>query len=314
MISKWIIKAIIQKTISYFPGSQKINTFFQKYITRGVHLTDEHFGLKLQHARDHLQYLLKYDSTQSLRTILELGTGWYPVIPILFFLTSSGQVISVDIQGWMTLKTQLATILKMKEWRDKGKLDDLLPVINEERWEQLMSVLRDTSAFDCHRINQLIGLKPLIQDARDLDIETGTVDFICSNNTLEHIPDQILRDILLEFKRVLKPGGVMSHFIDMSDHFAHFDSRITIYNFLRFSKKRWRFIDNSIQPQNRLRYKDYTEMFRLSGFSVSEEAIQRGNPEDVELTGIHPEFSSYTTDELAISHAYIISVPDAPFS
>ncbi len=65
-----------------------------------------------------------------------------------------------------------------------------------------------------------------------LNIKSDSVDFICSNNTFEHIPADILSAILREFKRVIKPGGLMSHFIDMSDHFAHFDSRITIYNFL----------------------------------------------------------------------------------
>ena len=314
MISKWIIKAIVQKTISYFPGSQSINSFFQKYVTGGVHLTDEHFSLKLQHALDHHQVLLKYSGNQSRRTILELGTGWYPIIPVLFYLTSSGKVISIDIQGWMTRRTQLTTILKMQEWREKGKFDDLLPAINEERWEQLMAVLRDPSAYDRNRINRLIGLTPLLQDARHLDLETGSIDFICSNNTFEHIPDHILREILGEFGRVLKPGGIMSHFIDMSDHFAHFDNRITVYNFLKYSKKRWKILDNSIQPQNRLRFRDYIEMYREIGLPVSEEIVRKGNLDDLERIDVHAEFSGYTREELAISHAYIISVLDEPGS
>ena len=70
-----------------------------------------------------------------------------------------------------------------------------------------------------------------------LSLQKESVDFICSNNTFEHIPQEILRDILVEFKRVLHPNGLMSHFIDMSDHFAHFDSRITIYNFLQIQQK-----------------------------------------------------------------------------
>ena len=50
-----------------------------------------------------------------------------------------------------------------------------------------------------------------------------------------------------------KPDGLHSHFIDMSDHFAHMDSSISIYHFLRYSEAQWKRIDNSIQPQNRWR-------------------------------------------------------------
>jgi len=307
MVSKWIIKAAVQKGISYLPAPQKINYFFQKHVTKGVHLTDEHFGLKIGHARDHLNYLLANSDSRKDRTILELGTGWYPVIPILFYLTSSGKVTSVDIQQWMTRVTQQDTILKFQQWMEQGAFDDLFPEINQERWETLMDVADHPENYQKEEVNRLIGLSPLVRDARNLDLDPSTVDFICSNNTFEHIPGEILKDILHEFKRLLHPEGVMSHFIDMSDHFAHFDSRITIYNFLKYSKKQWDMLDNRIQPQNRLRYPDYLEMYRACGLPVTDESIREGSLSNLKRIRIHPEFSAYSHKELAISHAYVIS-------
>jgi len=312
MISKWIIKAVVQKGISYLPASRKINYFFQKYVTGGVHLSDEHFALKIGHARDHLGYLREIKGEQKERTILELGTGWYPVIPILFYLTSMGRVISVDIQQWMTRKTQQDTILKFKHWKDSGLLDDLREVIIPIRWELLMDVLIKPDNYNKEDINRLIALTPLVADARNLSLQKESVDFICSNNTFEHIPQEILRDILVEFKRVLHPNGLMSHFIDMSDHFAHFDSRITIYNFLQFSKKNWGLLDNSIQPQNRLRFRDYLDMYHQTGLHVTREEIREGSLLELERVKVHPEFSTYSPQELAISHAYIITRGTAP--
>ena len=99
----------------------------------------------------------------------------------------------------------------------------------------------------------------------------------------------------------------MSHFIDMSDHFAHFDSRITIYNFLKYSQKEWDFIDNTIQPQNRMRFRDYKVMYLESGLPVSDEITRDGDSEALNLVKVHPEFSDYDPIELAVSHAYIIS-------
>ena len=170
-----------------------------------------------------------------------------------------------------------------------------------------MDVLRRPENYSKEDINRLIGLSPLLADARNLSIENDAIDFICSNNTFEHIPREILSAILLEFKRVLHPKGMMSHFIDMSDHFAHFDSSITIYNFLKFSKKNWSLLDNSIQPQNRLRFRDYLEMYQLCELPVSREEIRKGSLEELGKVKVHAEFSGYTPQELAISHAYIIS-------
>ena len=307
MVSKWMIKAVVQKAISFLPWSGRINYFFQKHITRGVHLTDEHFSLKLQHAREHHQAYLTYATEDSRGTILELGTGWYPVIPLLFHLTGAAKVVSVDIQRWMTRETQQVTLLKMKEWRERGMLKDLLPYFDEQRWEQLMGVVRDPSSFDRDHVNRLIGLFPVLQDARNLDMQDGSIDFICSNNTLEHIPANPLRAILKEFGRVLKPGGCMSHFIDMSDHFAHFDRQITIYNFLTFSRRQWKLLDNRIQPQNRLRFRDYLEIWRETGLPVTHQEVREGDPEALESIRVHPEFSGYSRKELAISHATIIT-------
>ena len=60
MIAKWKAEAIVQKGISYLPKKDKINYLFQKYVTKGVYLTDEYFTYKITHARDHLAYFKKY--------------------------------------------------------------------------------------------------------------------------------------------------------------------------------------------------------------------------------------------------------------
>jgi len=307
MIAKWIIKAIVQKGISFLPASHKINYFFQKNVTGGVHLTDEHFGLKLGHARDHLGYLMETAEKKKERMILELGTGWYPVIPILFYLSSSGSVISVDIQQWMNIRTQLDTIRKFKEWQERGLLDDLKDVINEERWGRLLDLRANPGNIKKEELDRIIGLRPIVGDAGNLPMDDNSMDFICSNNTFEHIPRKVLKNILVEFQRVLHPEGLMSHFIDMSDHFAHFDKHITIYNFLKFSSRTWKKIDNTIQPQNRMRYRDYLKLYRETGIPVSHEEIREGSLEDLKRVKVHPEYSSYCAEELAISHAYIIS-------
>ncbi len=307
MISKWVLKAVVQKTISFLPGSERINYLFQKFVTRGVQLSDEHFRLKITHAKDHIAYGKRYVGQKQEITVLELGTGWYPVIPIAFYLSGVERIISLDIQQWLTRQTLLQTIQKFIEWRSDGELEEYLDSIDEERWTQLTQIYQEGSGLTKESINASIGLNCIIQDARQLTLADHTVDLICSNNTLEHISRDHLTVILQEFTRVLKGGGVMSHFIDMSDHFAHFDTSISIYNFLKFSRRRWKLIDNTIQPQNRLRFIDYKKLYEELGIPVSVEVITNGKPDEIKSVSIHKEFATYSPEDLAISHCHLVS-------
>ncbi|HER07827.1 MAG TPA: class I SAM-dependent methyltransferase [Bacteroides sp.] len=307
MMSKWILKAVVQKSISYLPGSEKINYLFQKYVTRGVDLTDEHFGHKIRHASDHLRFLDKYAGLDRGHVILELGTGWYPVVPVMFYLSGAGRIISVDIHSWINRENQIRTFRKFQDWRTRGLLDDCMPRIHEDRWEKLVQMIRNAGDYNMEQINEAIGLRCVKQDARALELDDDSIDFVCSNNTLEHVDREHLYPIFREFVRVLKPSGVMSHFIDMSDHFAHLDRNITIYNFLQYGERQWKCIDNRIQPQNRLRLVDYRKMYSDTGIPVTDAVITGHDEDALDKIRIHPEFGHYSREELAVSHAYLVS-------
>ncbi|PHI18394.1 hypothetical protein CEQ90_18275 [Lewinellaceae bacterium SD302] len=309
MSVKWIAKAVVQKAISFLPNPESVNLLFQRYVTKGVELSDEHFGFKIAHARDHINYFREHfgEVPAGTANILELGTGWYPIIPMSFYLTGLGSVTSVDIQDWLAKEGQLTTIRKMKAWDEAGKLRAYLPGFREDRWASLLQILADEGQHDRQSINESIGLTVLLEDARKLPFTDGNFDFICSNNTFEHVHADVLKGILREFKRLTKKGGLMSHFIDLSDHFAHFDHSITIYNFLRFSRKQWKLIDNNIQPQNRLRWKDYEAMYRELDIPISKTDVRQGDLELLASVPVHTEYAAYTPEELAISHGYVVS-------
>ncbi len=309
MAYKWIAKAVVQKVISFMPYREKLNYLFQRYVTHGVELNDVYFGYKIQAASDHVKYMRKYAPEGILcnQAVLELGTGWYPVIPISMYLSGALSVTSIDIRQWMNKKSILTCIDKFIEWRTLGKLDNYLKVINEERWNTLIQISDRRGELTEEQILDILRFRTLVTDARNTGLPARSFDLICSNNTFEHIYPVVLENILREFKRLLKPGGLMSHHIDMSDHFAHFDTSITIYNFLRFSSRRWKTIDNRIQPQNRLRFIDFKEMYKNLGIPVTEEVIWEGSREQLSLLKLAPEFNRYTREELAVSHAYLVS-------
>ena len=303
-----MLKAVVQKGISFLPARERINYWFQKNITKGVLLTDEHFGYKIEHASDHMRFFSENKKfKKETARILELGTGWYPIVPIALFLSGYNMIVSVDLSGWLTKKGQLTAIEKFMEWRSKGKLDKLLLHIDEHRWAVLKSILEQQSSISYKEINKRIGLEARVENLFETTLENHSFEYICSNNTFEHVHAPVLKKILEKFRDLIKPGGTMSHFIDMSDHFAHFDSSINIYNFLKYSKAAWQRIDNDIQPQNRLRFVDYKKMYDELGIPITKEETRPGNPEALALIKVHAEYNDYTKESLLVSHGYIVS-------
>ncbi|MBR9923165.1 MAG: class I SAM-dependent methyltransferase [Bacteroidetes bacterium] len=302
----WIAKAVVQKGISFLPWKHKVNHLFQKYVTKGVLLNEEHLHWKLTHAKDHLQFFREEQGKPfGESNCLELGTGWYPVVPIALYLNGFSKVYSLDIRPWMNGETMLVCIEMLREWRETGRLEKYLSDFDEDRWNALLKLADDKAPME--KICETIGLELLIKDARDTGLDAGSIDYFTSNNTFEHIYAEVLLGILAEFKRIKHDRSVMSHFIDLSDHFAHMDSSINIYNFLQFSEKRWKLIDNDIQPQNRLRWKDYLVMYEQLDLPYREALVREGSVEAVERIAIDAHFKNYSSAELAISHGYLIS-------
>lgn len=303
----WKTKAVVQKAVSFLPAKEKINFLFQKHVTKGILLSDSRFEEKLIHARDHLRFFGQYGSVHDDFHVLELGTGWYPVIPIGMYLSGAGHVVSADIRSWMTTASMLETIRKFLAWRRSGRIVEYLPDTRDDRWWTLEHIAANERRYGKEWICGGLRLTLLVGDARNSGIPSGSIDYVCSNNTFEHVHEEVLRGLLGEFRRLIKRGGVMSHFIDMSDHFAHTDGTITIYNFLKFDDRTWRRIDNDIQPQNRMRLVDYRNMYASLGLPITEETCRPGNVDALRAIRPAAKYAGYSPRELAISHAHLVT-------
>jgi len=305
MIKKWILKAIVQKTISFLPGSHQINFLFQKYVTKGVQLSEYYFEDRLIHARKHLSSFDQY-AGKALEKTLELGTGWYPVVPIALFLRGATEINTVDISGLTDKEKILTTIDWYIRYEQEGKLAEYLKPI-PERMALLKKLKAEASQYDFQQLLEALHIKYAIMDIRKIPLDSKSIDLIHSNNTFEHVYPDVLKGILVKFKELAHPKGIQSHFIDMSDHFAHFDKSINIYNFLRFSDKAWDRIDNSVQPQNRWRLSEYQKLYDAIALPVKDIDAREGNPEEVKAIKLAAKYQSFELKDLAISHAYMIS-------
>lgn len=306
-MKKWVLKAVVQKGISLLPYKHRINYLFQKYVTKGVQLSSLYFEDRLIHLREHLLFFQKYKGGLSDCQTLELGTGWYPVVPVGLFLAGAKRIHTADISSLMNKDNLCLTLQRYLEWEQSGALAPYLKPV-ATRLTELREIVLAAPKLELDQILDRLQMSYWVTDVRELKIEDHSIQLITSNNTFEHIYPSILEDILVFFKRVLEKGGVMSHFIDMSDHFAHLDSKISIYHFLRFSDRVWKWIDNDVQPQNRWRLAHYRKLYAKLEIPVVEEKNRPGSPEIVAQLPIAETFKALSVEELAISHSYVVSI------
>ena len=238
----WIAKAVVQKGFSFLPFKMHINQFFQRRGTGAISLDDQHFGCKIGHAQDHLAFWQKHfpNLDRSSANVLELGTGWYPIVPVYSWLHGVNSMDSLDLYTWISAEHCQTTAKKFVEWHSSGQLQPFLGVVNTDRWSKLEQAAKSTKSLESFL--SMIGLRTLVGDATSkIAGMREFYEFICSNNTLEHILQAPLIAILKHFKGLLSHGGGSSHFIDLSGHLGHFDRSITAYNFLKFFPLQWRY-------------------------------------------------------------------------
>lgn len=157
-----------------------------------------------------------------------------------------------------------------------------------------------------------LGIEVAVRDARASGLRSSSIELSVSNNTLEHVAPNVLAGILGELRRVASAGGVSDHFIDMSDHYAHFDHSITEFNFLRYSDPVWRPLNNRLQYQNRLRLSDYRRLVEDAGFAIVAVEGERGSAPELDRIQLAPRFRGYSREDLLVLRIWVTAVARGP--
>lgn len=128
------------------------------------------------------------------------------------------------------------------------------------------------------------------------EIPSESVDFIYSHAVLEHIREHEFDAVMAEFNRLLKPGGVCSHNIDLKDHFEE------SLNNLRLPKTIWEsdFFAKSGFYTNRIRHNEMIERFKRSGFEITSKKNHRWDVLPVAKSKFTTPYSEYTDEDLLI--------------
>lgn len=293
----WKIKAVVQGTMAHMPFGYKVNYLLQRHISKSLVVSEKGIARKAEQVNKHLKFFDRNSSVStSAATAVELGTGWVPAVPILLSLAGFDKIITFDKQDLLKPRIVGETIRTVASMLENGSIAPYLPAIDNGRAALVTQF--DGAENRATAFLDRMGIVRRCGDARTSRLPSESVHLIASNNVFEHIPAAVLKELFQEFHRILGRGGIMSHFVDMADHYSGFDKSISPINFLQYSSRRWRFYNNAFQYQNRLRKSFYTSALRDAGFEILAEELTTVSAGALEELAIASEFADLSHDDL----------------
>lgn len=187
------------------------------------------------------------------KTVLELGPGNSYITAYAFLLRGAKRVIQVDkfsrhsAADWQQEQYR-AEVAYLKANYPKKRLTFL------DEHDRLKP---GYVTFIASELTELTDLPP--------------IDIIYSSSVLEHIKD-VSANVQAMF-RVLRPGGVAYHDVDLRDHY-NFAKPFLFYKYSEAMWNRW-LTKEGLSYTNRWRYDELMEAFQEAGFRVLREKVRR---------------------------------------
>lgn len=156
----------------------------------------------------------------------------------------------------------------------------------------------DTEPMELADVLQACGGEYLTKGVRSLEqVPSDSVDFCFSNAVLEHIPKSDFALLASELLRVLKPGGVCVHRVDLKDHLGGG------LNNLRFTEARWEgaLFRNSGFYTNRIRFGEMVALFEAAGFECRLPRIVRWGELPLPRQALDDAFRRLPEEDLLVS-------------
>ncbi len=297
----WQVECAINTAKSLLPFQNQLRAAKRRLTPPKLTIVHE---LALKGGLKQIAELRRLDIDLGGKTALEIGSGWYPVIPLVFRAAGAERVYLTDAHRLLHPRTVVATaefLLARKEriaaelGVSEGSIEALFGDLHERRLDALL---------------ERLGLSYIAPF--DASKAMPQVDVVFSHTVLEHIPPEVLAMIFKGVKSGLKPGGVMSHGIDHSDHRTAGKKEGNLIDFLRYSDRVWRLM--CINPQdytNRLRHPDYLRLLDESGYEVifQNSYVSQGSLRALETMPLAERFRGLDPTDVCTTWSHLIARP-----
>ena len=276
----WRLKSLAVRLLGGIPLAEHARRFVQQRITRSYFLTVTEKYMQLYGA--HVQPYRRAHPGYAL----EFGAGQNFISPLLLSNAGCSGVFIYDVARLATVEQINYTIRQLR---------DLVP----GEWPEIRDC--DSDLLRKYRIDYRAPT-----DVTRTGLADGQIDLVYSTNTFEHIPPEVIRNILVEARRISSPDSIMSHVIDYQDHYSYGDPSLSMFNFYRFSDREWRLWNPSQHYQNRLRHGDFRRLFAEFGFAELEVTTERAPEGYFAAEVVADRFKGYGADDLLTRYAHFV--------
>ena len=293
----WWMKMGAFKALSLTPGGSALYRWFQENLTGSLIPTSERVSQKMEVGLRYYRYLKSFggDSLLHRGSHVDIGSGWHPTIPLLFYCLGCNAQVLADVVPVMSSQSASQTAATF----GKIALSGRYPELQTDRLARLGSISwKDWPPRE-------LGWDYRAPYMDWIAGQSSTLDLITSTQALLHVPRDSLSSIFRLLHQSLKPGGFFLSTVHLRDLFADADPGITPYNHLRYSPWIWdRLVCSPLMSYNRLKAPDYRQLLLDAGFVIREFQVDPGHPELLEKIQIHPNFRSYSKEDLSAYHLF----------
>ncbi len=279
-MKKHQLKTFVLKALDILPTKLGFY-FYYKIQSKSFKTIDKFVQPNLASYEKINSILTENDIQLKNKNILEIGSGWIPLLA--YFLKVKGSINKVYTYD-INKHYQQRNLDKCFHYIESNYKTNIKPI------EKGKYTLPDFIEY--HPFTNVINAEL-----------TSDIDIVISRFVLEHITPEDLAAIHIKLFDSLPDNTLILHLISPSDHRAHSDSSISLYDFLKYSKNEWNKIQTKFDYHNRLRLPNYLEIFKDAGFEISYVEYDKAKENEekykkFKALEIHPDFTKYTEEEL----------------
>ena len=307
----------MQKQVSRLPAKSSYWLYHQIMRWSGAYKVfyDPTENFKL--SRNIFETVSQFNDDARDKTFLEIGTGRVISTPLGLWLLGAQRITTIDINPFLREEVILKSIDYIR--RNRVEIEKLFGEHAKNQYFKKRLKLLISAPKSLSEIFKLTNIEYLCPvEGTSLPLGNNSVDVYYSTSVLEHIPPNIIKDILSEAKRILSDDGLIVHFIHLADHFGPLpqeycgDPSISTVNFLQFSEEQWKILaGNRFSYHNRLRAYEFNDLFKTSGIQfldfkkiVDHSALNfLSNSSTFQL---NHRFMNHSPEELSIAKLYFV--------
>lgn len=292
----WLFKVAAFKALSAIPQGDVGYRWLKERVTGSTRINEEGIAQKLVTGMEYLE--LAGDALATRKwddfTHIDIGAGWVPTIPLLFYGTGFDRQLLCDIRPNIRRDT-LATIVRTFTRALEGN---------------------PTAAAACRRLPPEAAREDGVQrylgrmgmdycvpySLQDLSRVRGP-KVITSTYVLTYLTPQHLSRMVNTIAAGLDDGGVFMGQVHFYDDYSMFDHSLPRFNRWRYSQFTWnRLINSRMMWINSLTASDYLDMFKNAGLQLIELRLQPPSDSDLrelDRITVHSRFRHVPIAELA---------------